>query len=56
MRKIKTFDDVRYIIEHKVDVYDFKNNKVDFVRFLGMRLVDLINDVFPNDWYYYTEV
>ena len=54
-RPIKSFADVEYIIKYKCDVRDPAGHVIPFVRFLGLTLVELMNDVFPSAWTYYTE-
>ena len=54
-RPIKSFADVEYIIKYKCDVRDPAGHVIPFVRFLGLTLVELMNDVFPSARTYYTE-
>lgn len=46
MRTIKGWDDVAYIIKHKLDVIDSQGHKMDFVRFVNMSLMDVIIHAF----------
>ncbi len=54
MKKIKSFTDVQYIIENKLDVVDTQGNMIPFVRFLSLSLVTIYNDVFGK-WSYDTQ-
>lgn len=51
-RPIKSFADVEYIIKYKCDVCDTQGFEFPF---LNLTLVELMNDVFPNAWTYFTE-
>lgn len=52
MKKIKSFRDVEYIIENKCDVVDAQGHKIQFVRFLGMTLLEVTNAVISKEWEY----
>jgi len=54
MKKIKSFTDVNYILINKIDVYDTQGHVIPFVRFCGLTLITIVNDVF-NNWTYQPE-
>lgn len=51
MKKIKTLNDVAFILENKCDVKDTRGYTVPFVMFVSMKLIDIIN-IFQEDWTY----
>lgn len=52
MKKIKSWDDVKTIIQTKADVRDRQNNVIPFVRFLNFKLIELLEIIDKQDWSY----
>jgi len=51
MRKIKSLADVQRILDYKCDVRDTQGHNIPFVRFVSMKLVDIVN-IFTEEWTY----
>ena len=54
MKTIHTFDNVNYIINNKLDVYDNNNKLIPFIQFLNLNLMFIVTDVFGK-WKYHSE-
>lgn len=52
MKQVKSFTDIEFIIKHKLDLRDNQNNKLDFVRFLGMTLIEVIGIINSGNYRY----
>lgn len=55
MKKIKSFNDIYFIVNQKLDVYSVDGSTVPFVRFLSIPLLDIINIINEGDWSYIPE-
>lgn len=56
MKKIKTMSDISLILTFKCDVKDNMGHTIPFVRFVSMKLVDIVNDVIGSgEWTYSVE-
>lgn len=54
MKEIKSFEDLRYIVRYHCNVYDIQNHEIDFVLFLSMKFIDILN-IFNKGWTYQQE-
>lgn len=53
MKKITTMSDISLILTFKCDVKDNMGHTIPFVRFVGMTLVDIVNNVLnEGTWTY----
>jgi hypothetical protein len=55
MKKIKSFADVEYIINNKIDVKDDRGYTVTFVRFLNLTLLQIVTIINDRSWEYSVE-
>jgi len=55
MKKLKSLTDLQYVLNQKCDVYDSQCNRIPFIRFVSMPLINIINSMNDVPYYYQLE-
>ena len=56
MKKIKSFEDINFIVSQRIDVKDADGKPISYLKFMYMKLVDIIHILDQKSWTYDTEI